>query len=289
MLVVIPTRGSNRVIREVFRIEELAKLVDEIFILHRDADILSYTFPNNVVLKEVDFGVSKARQYGVMYAIEKGHELFLQVDDDVATVGWEKFIVPMKKAMKKFSWLGALEVQSGVRAFYTSTNFTTQTFLPSEFNLQLRWSPSQFWMGRTLAFQEIEGFMPQLVSMEDLDVGLQLCKKGWAQACLFGPVFGLTRSRTNPKRREYQGGFDIGEREAHMPQDLAFLKERHSELIKKAYLVKNKNKTLSQVIKIDWEEYGKRIWERWQGTKFDIKFLAALLATKIPRFRNYIF
>jgi hypothetical protein len=284
VIAILPTRGSDRVIRPSFRLEELAGLVDEVLILHREAGIEGHSFPPNVILQEVWFGLTQARQYGAMYAIERGHTEFLQIDDDIVPGNWGKFVVPMQEAFRAYPWLGVLEVQSAVRGFFMGKTATTKGKLPHAPVLQLRWSPSQFWLMRSEAFLETRGFTLPLIALEDLDMGLQIASKGWAQACLIGPEFGLNRSRTNAIRRKNEGGFNLEEREADMPNAVQHLSQTYPTLVKKATLQRNPKGSISQSVRIDWEEYGFRVWDRW-GIRGG-EALKALLATKVRSFRE---
>lgn len=279
----IPTRGSDRVIRKDW-IWPLAAHFDHVLILCRDWDFGDYAFPENVKVDYSDRTLPQRRQLGAEKAAEYGEKFFWQVDDDVVTKDWGALIYPMRQALERYEWLGSVETQSSPRDFYTRDLGNTSQYgdliTP---NLQMRWSPSQMWAVRTKAFFETEGFFP-FVTMEDIDLGLQLCEKGWLQACVMGPVFQLNRGKLDNSKRKGQGGMVPEERLRQTEQAVAWIREKHPNILKAVTVAWSKHGTPSQRIRLNWQNYADKAVLRWGLTES----VRQVLATRIRQYRGEI-
>lgn len=277
---VVPTRGSDRVVRKDW-IHPLAARFDQVFVICRDWDYGSYPFPSNVTIVYSDATLPESRQLGSEMALEAGADLFWQIDDDVTSKDWESLIEAQELAMRNYPWLAVVETQSTVREFYTKGSDTSlygDTVRPK---LQLRWSPSQMAATRAAAYQETNGYFPY-TTFEDYELGLQFCQNGWLQAAAMGMTFGLNRSKLNNNSRKNEGGIVPEERLAQTEEAIAWINRRHANLIRSFRPRMTRHGSPSQSLRLNWEAYAERAIQRW-GLDEPMR---ELLATRIAKYRS---
>lgn len=278
---VVPTRGSDRVIRRDW-IQAMAMEFDLVLVLYRDWDFGSYPFPSNVEVIPSDKSLPDRRQMGAELAIEAGADLIWQIDDDTVTHHWHQLVELQELSLTRFPWLSCVEIPSRVRRFYNKGVPTTEAFgglvRPA---LQMTKDACSFVAIRATAFQETEGYFPFL-TLEDYDLCLQMAAKGWLSASCPEFWYDQNRQKLNNKSRQGEGGMIPEEREAQTEPAVNMIRERHGRFIRSFRSFVSRHGTPTHSMLVDWPALAAPAIARWGNRKDLFQFLA----TRIRMYRG---
>lgn len=251
----MPVRGSKRVLETL---PEIASVASRVFIQATEVEFKEKELPRNVkVFYDVE-GLSLKRQRGLEIAEEEGEEFSFQIDDDLAA-DFVNCLLHLENTLLQNPWLGSASTMPRLLAYYASQK------PPSNMDFDLIPSPTQFWGMRISAYAELQqGFriMRTTNALEDVYVGLDLWKHGYANATLPSLKHDHKRARLNPKRSA--GGMPPAERDKGMEEAVRILKEEfQGNILKGATLQTTKKGTLKFSPRYNWSEMASRVKLRW--------------------------
>lgn len=243
--VFVPTRGSwDRVKYVIAKFKEA-----ELYFItsHMPPGSIS-PIPPNVHFVPGDSLPAK-RNLAVRMAKELGLEYCLQLDDDLGG-DLESTSRELVENLFKFPYLGATTAlnDSDVKTGKVTTSISHPWIAMPK--------GSAFVSIRIKAFYETEGYV--LPVMEDIDLGAQLCDKGWLTGGFRNLTYSHLRGRGN--KLPGQGGLPLENFSQALPECIERLKNRRSIL--KATITPNP-KMNRQRIYWDWKFIWASVESRW--------------------------
>lgn len=216
----IPTRCRNTSGKIA---DILAEVCDEVLVVSQGADVICDSRKVTIVEKPKDgYGLVRARNYILEYAVENGYDIVIQSDDDLSFKS--AIIEAMVKEVLDNPTLGAIASSSRAYFNWNKTVECTKNFLIAP-------CAAQLWASRTSILTEVGKW--HLEFLEDREHGARMWKNGYAIGLLHISL-DLTHNPfiARTSKSENSGGQEQGlVRYNRLKEAISIMDELHRDIV----------------------------------------------------------
>lgn len=259
--VLVPIRGSRRLF-ENNKLRNLAETVDRVLILSTNVRIGEEDLPDNTeVLTAPETGIGWPRWRLMLWALEDPSlDTVFMMDDDV-TGDWGSMVPQLQQALDINPFLGTVRAVQSLNLFFYGWKKNYGGVLAPPMGLCS--FGSQFYAIRVSAYRETAGFNPNLMLLDDIQLGMEMAQRGYVSAFLPSALYKTDR---RPYTKTVQdGGIPPSSRQPEVFADCArILEQNYPVMYRGMTLTRKEGQTTQQRVRFNWPAYARACLARWK-------------------------